>query len=91
MNGTPKESKCLSHKAWTHERLEHKQAIVIGSTINTSSAVAYSSALQYYLFLCCVHDFPVDPTPDTSSFYTIYMPHHILPSSIDSYLSGICN
>ncbi|KAI0737012.1 hypothetical protein BC629DRAFT_1265215, partial [Irpex lacteus] len=37
------------------------------------------------------HQFPIEPTPDTLSFYTVYMCHHIKPASVDSYLSGICN
>jgi hypothetical protein len=38
-----------------------------------------------------MHDFPVDPTPDTLSFFVVFMSHHINPSSVDSYLSGICS
>ncbi|EKM48502.1 uncharacterized protein PHACADRAFT_70463, partial [Phanerochaete carnosa HHB-10118-sp] len=37
------------------------------------------------------HNFPIVPSVDTLSFYTVYMCHHIRPSSVDSYLSGICN
>ncbi|KAI0054896.1 hypothetical protein BV25DRAFT_1769720, partial [Artomyces pyxidatus] len=37
------------------------------------------------------HDFPITPTPDTLSFYCVYMCHHIQPRSVASYLSGICN
>ena len=37
-----------------------------------------------------MHNFPIDPTPDTLSFFTVYMSHHIKPSSVDNYLSGIC-
>jgi len=36
------------------------------------------------------HNFPVDPTPDTLSFFTVYMSFHIKPDSVDTYLSGIC-
>ncbi|KIJ22669.1 hypothetical protein M422DRAFT_196909 [Sphaerobolus stellatus SS14] len=36
-----------------------------------------------------MHDFPVEPTADTLSFYTVYMCNHIKPSSVASYLSGI--
>jgi hypothetical protein len=38
-----------------------------------------------------MHNFSLEPTPDTLSFYTTYMSHHIKPDSVDSYLSGICN
>ncbi|KDQ08107.1 hypothetical protein BOTBODRAFT_88476, partial [Botryobasidium botryosum FD-172 SS1] len=37
------------------------------------------------------HDMPIEPTPDSFSFYTVYMSHHIKPRSVESYLSGICN
>jgi hypothetical protein len=37
------------------------------------------------------HGFPIDPTPNTLSFYKVFMCHHIKPSSVNAYLSGICN
>ncbi|KAJ4479432.1 hypothetical protein C8R41DRAFT_705150, partial [Lentinula lateritia] len=37
------------------------------------------------------HDFPIDPTTDTLSFYVVYICHFIKPKSVSSYLSGICN
>ncbi|KDR73957.1 hypothetical protein GALMADRAFT_39483, partial [Galerina marginata CBS 339.88] len=37
------------------------------------------------------HDFPIEPTADTLSFYVVYMCHFIKPKSVNSYLSGICN
>ena len=76
---------------WSHERLEHARALALGSAIDASSAVAYSSALNSYISFCRSHNFPIDPTPDTLSFYTVYMAHHIKLSSVDSYLSGIFN
>ena len=77
--------------AWSHECLEHACALALGSAIDALSAAAYGSVLNSYLSFCRSHDFPIDPTPDTLSFYTVYMAHHIKPSSVDSYLSGICN
>ncbi|EJD45971.1 hypothetical protein AURDEDRAFT_29697, partial [Auricularia subglabra TFB-10046 SS5] len=38
-----------------------------------------------------MHNFSTEPTTDTLSFYITYMSHHIKPSSVESYLSGICN
>ena len=76
---------------WTRERLIHERAIALGSSIDISTRQAYSSHLQSYLTFCKNHNFPVDPTPDTLSFFTVYMCHHIKPSSVDAYLSGICN
>ncbi|KIK52316.1 hypothetical protein GYMLUDRAFT_128557, partial [Collybiopsis luxurians FD-317 M1] len=37
------------------------------------------------------HSFPFNPTPDTLSFFIVYMSHHIEPCSVGSYLSGICD
>src|SRR5437016_1969194 len=76
--------------AWTRERLIHERALALGQAIDMSTWKNYSSALNSYLNFVCLHDFPVDPTPDTLSFFTVYMSHHIKPDSVDTYLSGIC-
>jgi len=46
--------------------------------------------LNSYLNFIKLHDFPLEPTPDTLSLFTVYMCHHIKPSSIATHLSGIC-
>jgi hypothetical protein len=33
---------------------------------------------------------PVEPTPDTLSFYVVFLSTYIKPDSVNSYLSGIC-
>ncbi|KIO32034.1 hypothetical protein M407DRAFT_44825, partial [Tulasnella calospora MUT 4182] len=76
---------------WTLEKLRQERAIAIGAALDHSSVKAYNSHLQSYLTFCKSHNFPVQPTPDTLSFYTVYMCHHIKPTSVDSYLSGICS
>ena len=76
---------------WTRDRLVHVYAFALGCAIEPRTASSYSSALQSYLAFCKSHDFPIDPTPDTLSFYIVFMCHHIKPNSIKSYLSGICN
>jgi hypothetical protein len=43
------------------------------------------------LTFCHAHQFAIDLTPDTLSFFTVYMCHHIKPKLVDSYLSGICD
>lgn len=73
------------------ERLIHARAVALGHSIDVSTTRTYTSHLQSYLTFCKLHQFPVEPTVDTLSFYTVYMCHHIKPSSVDSYLSGICN
>lgn len=77
--------------AWSRDRLQHERAIAMGFAIEASSARTYNSATQSYLSFCKNHSFPVDPTPDTLSFFVVYMCAHIQPSSVSNYLSGICS
>ena len=79
--------------SWSHEHLKHALALALalGSTIDALSAAACGSAISSYVFFCCSHNFPIDSTPNTLSFYMVHMVHHIKPSSVSSYLSGICN
>lgn len=76
---------------WSLDRLIRTRAIALGQAIDRSTAITYSSHLQSYLTFCKIHGFDIEPTPDTLSFYTVFMCHHIKPSSVDSYLSGICH
>ena len=82
-------SKQPQHEPWSHEHLEHEHTIALGHSIDPNTWRNYSSALNSYLDFVKNHQFPVDPTPDTLSFYIIYMSHHIKPDSVDAYLSGI--
>ena len=76
-------------EAWTRERLVHEQAIALGHIIDKSMLSNYSSALNSYLKFVKLHDLPVEPTPETLSFFTVYMCHQINPRSVNTYLSGI--
>ena len=76
--------------AWTMERLINERSISLGYSLDTSSFGAYTSALNSYLTFCNLHHLPVDPTPDTLSFYIVFLSSHIKPDSVNSYLSGIC-
>jgi len=77
-------------ETWTHDRLCHEHAVAIACAI-PSSLSSCSSAVTSYFAFCSAHLFPVEPTPDTLSFYTVYMAHYIKPKSISSYLSGVCS
>ena len=77
-------------KAWTMERLINERSISLGYSLDSSSFGAYTSALNSYLTFCDLHGLPVTPTPDTLSFYVVFLSSHIKPRSVDSYLSGIC-
>ena len=76
--------------AWPRERLLRERAIALGLAIDVSTLNSYSSALNSYLTFVRLHNLPVDPTPDTLSFFVVFMSHHIEPRSVSSYLSGIC-
>jgi hypothetical protein len=91
MNFEPIVSQQPSHQLWTHKHLVHERAITLGYTIDHSTKSTYNSATNSYLTFCHLHHRPVDPTPETLSFFTVFMCHHINPKSIDNYLSGICN
>ena len=77
--------------AWSMARLHHERALALGSSIESSTAATYNSHLQSYLSFCKAHRFPITPTPDTLSFYIVYMASFIKPASVSAYLSGICN
>lgn len=87
----PSQSRQPLREPWTLDRLLHARAVALGHAIDQSTARTYGSHLQSYLTFCKLHNFAVEPTVDTLSFYTVYMCHHIKPSSVDAYLSGICN
>ena len=74
---------------WSHERLVHERAIALGHAVDRSTIRSYSSALNSYLEFVKNHNYPVEPTPDTLSLFTVYMSHHISPRSVNNYLSGI--
>ena len=76
---------------WTPERLNYERSILLGMSIDTSTATTYSSALNSYLTFCKMHALPVDPTPQTLSYYVTFQSFFINPKSVDSYLSGISN
>lgn len=77
-------------EAWSRERLIRERSIALGQAIDQSTLKSYSSALNSYLAFVRLHDFPVEPTPDTLSFYTVFMCSHIKPGSVTAYLSGLC-
>jgi hypothetical protein len=77
-------------EAWTIERLVNERSISLGYSLDTSSFGTYTSALNSYLTFCNLHHLPVEPTPDTLSFYVVFLSSHIKPDSVNSYLSGIC-
>jgi hypothetical protein len=91
MNYKPASSRQPTRQPWTHERLVCERAIALGHAIDRSTRSSYNSGTNSYLAFCHLHHRPVDPTPETLSFFTVFMCHHINPKSVDNYLSGVCN
>jgi hypothetical protein len=77
--------------AWTMERLIHERSILLGMAIDNTTANTYTSATNSYLAFCELHNLPLDPTPETLSYYITFQSAQINPKSVQSYLSGICN
>jgi hypothetical protein len=73
------------------DRLIYKCSILLGMAIDNSTATAYTLATNSYLTFCKLHNIPIDPTPETLSYYVTFQSSHITPKSVESYLSGICN
>ncbi|OJA08810.1 hypothetical protein AZE42_05069 [Rhizopogon vesiculosus] len=73
------------------DRLLHERFIALGFTLARSTCSSYDSTLASYLEFCRLHQLPITPSPDTFSFYIVWLSSYILPSSVDSYLSGICS
>jgi hypothetical protein len=74
---------------WPKTRLVHERAVALGNDMDRSTLSNYSSALNSYISFVKSHDFPMEPTPETLSFYTVYMCHYLNPRSVNTYLSGI--
>ena len=89
MNLQPIRARQPPREPWPLSRLVHERALAMSYAIDPSTQQCYDSACNSYLTFVHAHDLPVDPTPDTLSFYVVYMSHHISPRSVRTYLSGI--
>jgi hypothetical protein len=91
MNLSPFPARQPLRQPWPHEKLVRERALALCSSLDLSTQRNYGSACNSYLAFVRMHDFPVEPTPDTLSFYVVYMCHHISPRSVTTYLSGLVN
>jgi len=76
---------------WTLDRLNRERSILLGLALDHSTALSYTSALNSYLTFCKIHHLEIEPTPETLSYYVTFQCTFITPSSVDTYLSGICS
>jgi hypothetical protein len=74
---------------WTMETFVRERALALSNSVDISTSSSYGSALNSWLAFIQMHCFPFEPTPDTLSFFIVYMSHHIRPKSVKSYLSGL--
>ena len=64
--------------------------LTLSAAVEHSTMHTYTSAATSYINFCDLHNFPTEPTVERLCFYIIYMSHHIKPTSVKSYLLGIC-
>jgi hypothetical protein len=50
--------------------------VALGHAIESSTAHTYNSHLQSNLTFCKIHQLSIEATPDTLSFYVVFMAHH---------------
>jgi hypothetical protein len=84
-------SKQPAQEAWTMDHLIYECSVLLGMAIDSTTANTYSSATNSYLAFCKLHNLPIDPTPETLSYYITFQSSHINPKSVASYLASICN
>src|SRR5882724_12614785 len=82
---TPTKSRQPLCSAWPCEQLISKHAIALGFALDNSTLQTYNSHLQSYLSFCKLHSLNLDPTPNTLSFYIVFMAHHIKPTCHDPF------
>ena len=80
-----------SRQPWSREQLVRKRALALSNSIDQSTRKNYGSACNSYLTFVRIHNFPVEPTPASLSFFVVFMSHHISPRSVRTYLSGLIN
>src|SRR5258708_248404 len=78
------------HTHWLVGTFHEQWALTLGMAVECSTAHTYTSAATSYITFYDLHSFPTKPTIKRLCYYIVYMLHHIKPSSIKSYLSGIC-
>ena len=89
MNQENRRTRQPTREVWSRLRLVHERSLALGNVVDKSTLSSYGSALNFYLNFVRMHDFPVKPTAETLSFFTVYMCHYINPRSVNTYLSGI--
>jgi hypothetical protein len=74
---------------WTMGALLRERTLAMSHSLELSTRHTYSSGLNSWIAFVNMHHFDIEPTPDTMSFFIVYMSRHISPRSVKAYLSGI--
>ena len=85
----PPSSRQPKQQPWMMKMLIRERALVLSNSIDISTSQLYGSALNSWIAFIQMHHFPLEPNPDTLSFFVVFMSHHIQPKSVKSYLSGL--
>ena len=75
---------------WSTKTLRERWHLALGAALECSTALTYTSAVTSYISFCHLHEFSTEPTIEKLCFYIVFTSHHIKPSLVKSYLSGIC-
>ena len=89
LNRKKPSSRQPKREPWTVDTLLRERALALSNSVDVSSDQTYGSALNSWIAFIQMHHFPLEPNPDTLSFFVVYMSHHIRPKSVKSYLSGL--
>ncbi len=84
--------------AWTLDHLRSQRAIYLSNCLDASTKITYQLGINSYVTFCNLHNFDLDPSLDTLSFFISFMAHQTGPMgnpisicTITSYLSGIAH
>jgi hypothetical protein len=75
---------------WSRDKLDQQRNTVLGLAIDATSNSTYRSGLNAWVKFTKQHDFPLEPTANSFSYFSAYMSSFIHPRSVNKYLSGIC-
>src|SRR5260221_2355842 len=78
------------HPHWSMGTFHEQWTLALGAAVEQSTAHTYTSTATSYITFCNLHNFPTEPTVERLCLYIVYMSHHIKPTSVKLYLSGIC-
>lgn len=84
-------TKLSDSPSWLQDTLKAWRAHFLLNSLAPSSRLSYDAALHSYIHFCNIHGFPLNPTPDTLSFYLTFASFYVKPNTLTTYLSGICS